>query len=564
MKIHKSWIPALAVAVVSLTTGGWLLQQGGASQESVVAKARLLESVHRLVSERYVEKTDPAELYQMAIDGMLEELGDPHTVFMDSAEFADLELSTTGNYGGLGIRIQARDDWVTVMGVLPNTPAEREGLQTGDRILSVEGHSAEGWNDTDAIKALRGPKGSVVEVTVGRVGINEPLTFNITRAEIHVEAIKAFMLDDRVGFVRLESFSKRAKQEVQAAIDSLRAQGAKALIFDLRANPGGLLDEGVAIADIFLPKGAEVVSTRSRLEDQNFSFRAPDDGSMPSLPVVVLVNGFSASASEIVAGALQDHDRALVVGETTFGKGSVQTLYSLPGGNHLKMTTARWYTPSGRSIQKDRSKDATMREAIAAARERDHGESGGSEEKSGQKQGFKTDGGRVVLGGGGIHPDLVVHPDTLSLGVRKFAAELTRQKISLDNAAFKFAVSWTADHPGLKRDFTITPAMREAFFRQLDALTEAPLDRESYRAASRIVDYKLGFQIANAAYGETERLIRQIRGDRQVETGQRLLDHVKTTAELLALGEAEARAAEARAAAEVGSERAALEPISSP
>ena len=193
MKFQRTWTPALVVAVVSLTAGGWLLQQSGGDQDSVYAKARLLDHVHRLVAERYVDQVDPAELYQMAIDGMLIELGDPYTVFLSEDDYQDLHLSTTGNYGGLGIRIDEQAGWITVVGVLPNTPAERRGLQTGDKIVEVEGESAEGWSADDAVSRLRGERGEPVTIKVGRLGLSEPLAFTIVREEIHVEAVNAFI-----------------------------------------------------------------------------------------------------------------------------------------------------------------------------------------------------------------------------------------------------------------------------------------------------------------------------------------------------------------------------------
>ena len=223
---------------------------------------------------------------------------------------------------------------------------------TGDRIVGVEGESARGWDDTEAVERLRGPKGTPVSISIGRVGASEPLPFTIVRDEIHVETVKSFMVDDRIGFVGLDQFSRDARTELSDAIRELQSQGAEALVLDLRWNPGGLLDQGVAVSDLFLPRGAGIVETRSRVEDQNFTFGAPNDEEFPGLPIVVIVNTASASASEIVAGALQDHDRALILGTPTFGKGSVQTVFSLPGGNHLKLTTAGWYTPSGRSISR--------------------------------------------------------------------------------------------------------------------------------------------------------------------------------------------------------------------
>ncbi len=542
MKPQRSWIPALVVAVISLASGGWLLQQSGQSGQGVVDKARLFEEVHRLVSDRYVDETHPADLYQMAIDGMLRELGDPYTSMLTPEEWENLQLSTTGNYGGLGIRIESKDGWITVVGVLPNTPAERRGLVTGDRIIEVEGESAEKWTTTRAVQVLRGPEGSEVTVTVARVGVDRPLRFTIARAAIHVDAVKSFMLDDRVGFVRVDQFSREARDELQEAIDGLLEQGARSVVLDLRQNPGGLLEEGIAMADLFLPRGAEVVATRSRLSDQNQVYRAPTGEVYPDLPLVILVNDYSASASEIVAGALQDHDRALIVGTPTFGKGSVQTLYGLSGGNHLKITTAKWYTPAGRSIQKEGQHGGNLSDVIAEAVSMD-GEPISVAVDTTDREVFRTDRGRVVYGGGGITPDLIVTPDTLTTREQLFRSSVVKSGVSLADAAFQWAVEWSRDRADLPPDFQVTAAMRDAFYRHL---TEqgADVERDLFDDSSNFVDVLLGREIANASFGEIGRLRHGLRRDLQVRRALALLHDADTPEALFALAQREAARAE--------------------
>lgn len=536
MKFQRTWTPALVVAVVSLTAGGWLLQQSGGDQDSVYAKARLLDHVHRLVAERYVEQVDPAELYQMAIDGMLIELGDPYTVFLSEDDYQDLHLSTTGNYGGLGIRIDEQGGWITVVGVLPNTPAERRGLQTGDKIIEVEGESAEGWSADDAVARLRGERGEPVTIKVGRIGLAEPMAFTIVREEIHVEAVNAFMLTDEIGFVRLNQFSKQAVREMRASIDQLLANGMSGLILDLRRNPGGLLDEGVAISDLFLPKGAEVVATKSRLKDQNHEFAAPGPEAYPGLPLVVMVDGYSASASEIVAGALQDHDRALVLGTTTFGKGSVQTLYTLPDKNHLKLTTAGWYTPSGRSIHRTRDPRQEFAEMATAAAGID-GAPVATEDLT-EREVYYTNSGRTVYGGGGITPDIRIVPDTLTVVEREFAEALARSEVSLWDAGFQFGLQWQQDHPNLTETFEVTPAMLTAFYTYLIEEAGAEVDRALFDDADSYVEFVISDRLANVAFGEDVRLRRSLNRNSQVSTAVDLLSQAQSTAELFVLAEA--------------------------
>jgi carboxyl-terminal processing protease len=527
MSRQKSWFPALIVSVVAVTAGGWLMQRGANAQETFASKARLLEEVQRLVAERYVEPIDPSELNRMAIDGMMYELGDPYSVFIDSESADDLELTTTGNYGGLGIRIQQVGEWITVMGILPGTPAERQGLMTGDWIVEVEGESARGWTDEEAVRRLRGPEGAPVEISVMRPGVSEPITLRIVREEIHVEPVAAYMLEPGIGFVRLEAFSQHARDEIAAAIEELRDHGARGLVFDLRGNPGGLLDEGVAVSDLFLDDGDDIVETRSRIEDQNFTFRARSGDQFPGLPIVVLVNNYSASASEIVAGALQDHDRALILGTPTFGKGSVQTLYQLPEGNHLKLTTAGWYTPSGRSISRLRDVDGRPLEADV---EQPLGEEEGVAGADTLPEVFRTDGGRPVFGGGGITPDLTV-PDTLSDREREFERALGKGAFSLNQLAVRFAASWNADHPALAPDFQVTPEMREEFYALLRQ-EGVEVDAALYEDIQPLVDRFIGAQLANSAFGEEERLRRSQAGNPQVARAVELLRGASTPADL--------------------------------
>ena len=541
-------MPAVVVSIIALGSGGWLLEQGVGAQESTVYRARLFDEVQRLVSERYVEEVDSSDLYRMAIDGMMSELGDPYSVFISAEQADDLELSIEGDYGGLGIRIQKVGEWITVMGVIPNSPAERQGLMTGDRIVGVESESARGWDDTEAVERLRGPKGTPVSISIGRVGASEPLEFTIVRDEIHVETVKSFMVDDRIGFVDLDQFSRDARSELSDAIRGLQEEGAEALILDLRGNPGGLLDQGVAVSDLFLTRGAGIVETRSRVEDQNFTFGAPNDEEFPGLPVVVLVNYASASASEIVAGALQDHDRALILGTPTFGKGSVQTVFSLPGGNHLKLTTAGWYTPSGRSITRDAMQVAgdDLSHVVAAQMSAMRGvavDTAGLEV-------FHTTGGRAVYGGGGITPDVII-PDTTTLDERDFERAVGRAGFSLNQLAFRFGVKWTNDHPDLDRDFVVTPEMREQFFREISEIEDLEIDRELFDRVEARVDLFLEAQIANSAFGELEMFRRFETQSPMYLEAVRLLDQVSTPEELLSLA----------ATVETGSQVSEAEPV---
>ncbi|TFG65738.1 MAG: S41 family peptidase [Gemmatimonadales bacterium] len=508
IRAYRTLVAAL-VAFVALVGGGALMQQAATAHEAEAFDLAQLRRVERIVAERYVEEVSSDQLYRMAIDGMLDRLGDPYSTFIDVEDATDLEITTTGNYGGLGIRVQMVGDWVTVMSVITNTPAEREGLLTGDRIIGVNGKSVADWDESLVIDRLRGPVGEPVTVTVARMGVATPIRLTMTRDEVHVPPVLAYM-NNGIGIARLDQFSREATEELREAIGGLVAAGARGLVLDLRGNPGGLLEEGVAVSDLFLPSGTTIVSTASRIDEQNFTFLATKGDAFPDLPIVVLVNGGSASASEIVAGALQDHDRALILGTPTFGKGSMQTVYDLPGGHHLKLTTASWSTPSGRSIESEHqlaeisvidADEGTLTPVSEILAPIEH-------------EVFHTDGGRPVYGGGGIVPDVIV-ADSLSDEEREFGAELNRHALSIRQLAFRFAVSWNGEHPELDPEFAVTPEMRSEFLALLQS-EGVEIDDGLYGSVQNLIDRFLTVQLANTAFGELEAMRRGQKEERQV------------------------------------------------
>jgi carboxyl-terminal processing protease len=429
----------------------------------------------------------------MAIDGMLEELGDPHTVLMTPEDHSRLMVETQGEYGGVGMEIGARDGWITVISPLPGTPAERAGLMAGDRIVEIDGKTTHDLPEDEAVKKLRGARGTPVELKVARIGVDEPMAFRIVREEIRIKSVpSAYMIDNQVGYVELVRFSERSTEELKTAIETLRSQGMKGLILDMRRNPGGLLDQGISIADLFLDKGDAVAETRSRIQNQNQKALAEDPDQFPGLPVVVLIGPGAASASEIVAGALQDHDRVLVLGRTSYGKGSVQSLFPLSGKNYLKMTTARWYTPSGRSIQRPYGIGAVAQE---------DGDTSAAANDTTKKPAFKTDGGRIVYGGGGIHPDLVVTPDTLTVNERAFYDVAQKQAQAYRASAFSYAVRYVKANPNLKLDFAVTPEMLNGFYAEL-VKHKVTIPRDVFDRAREAVAEDLAVEIAYSRGGQ--------------------------------------------------------------
>ncbi|HEX6134604.1 MAG TPA: S41 family peptidase [Longimicrobiales bacterium] len=529
MKMKRTIMAPVLVAVTAMATGGWFLQRGVGQERNIYANARLFEDVLRFVSNNFVDAKQPSELYRMAIDGMLEELGDPHTSLMVAKDYERLRLQTQGEYGGIGVQIDKRGDWITVISPLPGTPGARAGLQAGDQIIEVNGESTRDWDTDLAVSKLRGPEGSPVDIKIARGGVDQPIPIRIVREEIHIQAVpSAYVLDGNVGYVEMVSFSESSTSELRAAIEELRGAGVRGVILDLRRNPGGLLDQGVSVADLFLERGLTVVETKGRAANQNQRAVARTADQFPGLPIVVLVGPQSASASEIVAGALQDHDRALVLGRTTYGKGSVQSLYPLDDENWLKVTTARWYTPVGRSIQKPYGIDAHLVED----------EVGGpsATEDSTPRPAYRTDKGRTVYGGGGIHPDLVLAPDTLTMDERMFVQEVQTDLQEYIHARLSFAVQFLRENPDLRPGFGVTPEVLDRFYRAIRA-AGVEVDRELFDGAARWVANDLGYEITYSKWGEEGARQRVNSEDPQVRAATDLLRRASSPESLFSLAQ---------------------------
>lgn len=515
MKIKRAVLAPIVVTVIAFATGGWFLQRGVGSEGSVYFQARLFEEVLHHISERYVDQKDPSSLYRMAIDGLIHELGDPHTAFMTPEEYNNLRVQTQGEYGGIGAEIDKRDGWITIVAPLPNSPAERAGLQAGDKLVEIDGESTRDWTTDDAVRRLRGPKGKAVEVKVSRIGVEGLIPFRLVRDEIHIESVRsAYMLEDGIGYVDLRVFSESTTEELRKAIDGLRGQGMRGLIIDVRANPGGLLDQAIAASDLFLERGQKISELRGRTATMNQTFRATTPDQYAGMPVVVLTGPYTASASEILAGALQDHDRALIVGERTFGKGSVQTLFQLPADHYLKMTTARWYTPVGRSIQRPHGEGAA-----AAATE--------------EVETYRTAAGRVIQGGGGITPDLAVSPDTLTDAEMEFARAVQRHGSKYRDVLYEYALQYAHAHPELKPGFPVTSDLVNGFYEALQA-KGIHVDRSLFNTASRWIGHNLAAEVTLAKWNRSTMQQRLNAEDPQVRVAVDLLRQARDPQSLFA------------------------------
>jgi carboxyl-terminal processing protease len=340
-------------AVIVLTLA--LLVIGGGGHHEVTAvedsyeQLKVFAEVLSLVQANYVEETKPRDLISSGIKGMLESL-DPHSAFMPPDIFKEMQVETQGSFGGLGIEITVKDRMLTVVAPIEGTPADRAGIHPGDRIVKIDGSPTKDMTLMEAVKKLRGPKGTSVVVTILREESPGPFELTLIREIIEVKSVKIKELGDGVTYVRISAFQERTGKDLLKAIEESGQNGMSAMVLDLRNNPGGLLNQAVQVADLFLDQGQLIVYTEGRIKSQNLRFSAEHGVQIPKVPMVVLVNGGSASASEIVAGALQDWKRAVVLGTKTFGKGSVQTVVPLTDGSGLRLTTAKYFTPKGRSI----------------------------------------------------------------------------------------------------------------------------------------------------------------------------------------------------------------------
>lgn len=526
------WVPVFVV-LVSAVAGGWLLQEGVDRAENVYVRVRVLQEVVDRVESSFVDEVEAGALYNAAIDGLIRDLGDPHSSFLPASEYENLRIRTEGEYGGIGLEVVERNGYVTVVSPIPGGPAGRRGIRAGDQFYEIEGVAADTMSTDQAVDLLRGRAGTSVTVRMLRPGVDGPIEFTVERDVITLKAVPfATLLEGDVGYVPLQSVRESSTDEVTAAVDSLREEGMRALVFDLRGNPGGLLDEGISVTDLFLESGQGIVETRGRAANQNETFSASRPDRYAGLPVVVLIDGASASAAEIIAGALQDHDRAVLIGETTFGKGSVQSLYRLTGGDVLRLTTAKWYTPVGRSIHLE-------------VEERANGERSHTLSIDGQpvdpvrlegRPEYRSDAGRLLYGGGGITPDLFVLPTTLTEAEVDAVQALFRQGGAFSVALFDFAVEYVAANPTLQRGFTLSDADLRRFYGTLPGF-----DADAYAEASRFVRYHLEREISLQAWGELGQFEQMQRYDRQLDRALELLRGVDSAGDLItAVTEADA------------------------
>ena len=499
---------AFFAIVLSALAGGLYGNRAFARQDEVTQQYRVFTSALTAISSEYVEDVPSDRLIYSAIDGMLHTL-DPHSSFFDPRNYAQMRERQEGHYYGLGIQIQSVDGDIKVMSIFEGSPAYKKGLRRLDILAKVRDADGtdldmKGWTTEQAVKKLKGPKGTVVNISIKRTGYDGLINMDVVRDEVNITTVRAaFMIDKETGYVKLDQFTETSDRELGDALQKLSANGMKRLVFDLRENPGGALDQAIRIANRFLPRGDLIVYTRGRVPNANQNYLATERSDYTNLPMVALVNRNSASASEIVSGALQDHDRALIVGETTFGKALVQSVYPISEGAGVAVTTGRYYTPSGRLIQRpwDGSFDEyltyTLRDQTA---ERQH--------KSSDLK--YTDAGRKVYSGGGVEPDkFVVGAGTEGFNPTRFGRLLyARQEFA--NFADQFRAEGDTrfsdankNKKPITRGFEVTDAMMNDFKAQLVA-RKVKMDEASFAKDDTFIRAMIHYEIDSALFSMEE------------------------------------------------------------
>ena len=525
----------MSALVVVLVAAGWFTGRVQAKGDNTYRMFSQFMDVVARVRDNYVEEVGVDGLVEDAIRGMLLSL-DPHSQYLTSSDYTSLKIDTQGSYGGLGIVIGVRDGFLTVVSPMEGTPASRMGIRSLDRVVEIDGETTDGLTLDDAVSKMRGPKGTQVKLGILRDGVDEPLEFVLTREIIEVKSVPyAFATPDSIGYVRVSRFSETVPANLESALEKLEKGGIKGLVMDLRRNPGGLLTEAIAVSESFVPKGKLVVYTDGRVPVQKAHYYSQSKRVHDGYPLVVLVDGGSASASEIVAGAIQDLDLGVLVGERSFGKGSVQSVFPLRDGAALKLTTAKYFTPSGRCIHREDTKRQVRTTADIKI--------GESAEKA-EDPAFKTAAGRTVYGGGGILPDVVVPYPRISAIAEKFERNL---------AFYKFAFEYLEKHKNTKADaFKVTPAVVSEFKKFVKEKKIEYVDKE-FDDDRPYIERAIAREVISLLSGEEAAFIVHSEGDPQVQKGFEILRKARTTADLFKLAQAMAPAEEAAPDAKVSS-----------
>ncbi len=505
MRSYRSVSAAVCAVVICALLGGFYGQSALVAQDQIPDQYKVFTAALGAVESNYVGDVESDRLVYGAITGMLQTL-DPHSSFMDPRSYAQMRERQEGRYYGLGISIQVVNGEITVFSLFEGSPAYQKGLRRGDVIARIEGEDTKGWTSDQAVRQLRGPRGTPVKIAIKRAGYENLIDLEVLRDEIHIPTVRAaFLLDATTGYVLLGDFGENSDDEIGRALKALRDQGMRRFVLDLRNNPGGALDQAIKISNRFLPRGDLIVYTRGRVANSDQDYRATQQSEYLQIPMITMVNRNSASASEIVSGALQDHDRSLIVGETTFGKALVQSVYRVSEGAGVAVTTARYYTPSGRLIQ--RPWDGTFDEYLTYTyREQDAA-------KAHKPEDLKyTDAGRRVYSGGGVDPDRRFDGPTEGFNPTRFGRTLFARNL-FDIFAQRFSrtgdrritASPTGQLRELAQDFQVTDVL-VAEFKEFVQKSRVRIDEAAWKQDEAFIRAMIRFEIDVDLFGvETAR-----------------------------------------------------------
>jgi carboxyl-terminal processing protease len=524
-------LPAVVFAiVVSALVGGFFGRSALATDDKIPEHYKAFTAALNAIETSYVDKVESDNLVTSAIRGMLGTL-DPHSSYFTPREYAQMRERQEGRYYGIGVSIIAVDGDITAFTVFEGSPAHKKGIRVGDVISKVGDQSAKGWTTDQAMRALRGPRGTTVQIEIKRRGYEKPIPVELIRDEVYIPTVPAyFMIDATTGYIRMQDFGENTDHDVKHALHELASKGMRRLLFDIRRNPGGPLDQAIKVSNEFLPRGKMIVYTRGRIPNSDQDYRATEDGEFTDIPIVLLANRDSASASEIVTGALQDHDRAYVVGETTFGKALVQSIYKISGAAGLALTTAHYYTPSGRLIQ--RPWDTTFDEYLS------YGLKDQEQARPHTPNELKhTDSGRPVYSGGGIEPDKRIPGPVEGFNPTRFGRTLyARQQFE------RFAQNYAAEgdtrisgtstgRKVVKPSFVVDDAMVAEFREQLKN-DRIKMDEESFKKDLDFIKAMIRFRIDDALFGMAEARRHLIAVDPQAQAALSLFGEAQKLTEL--------------------------------
>jgi carboxyl-terminal processing protease len=507
--MKKILIPFL---VISIFCGIFVGQRVWAGPETY-SLIRIWNKILSDIEKNYVDDVNTDSLIQGAIDGMIETLDDPHTDYLTKDEYELLRMSTEGEYGGIGAAIGKRDEKIIVISPFEGSPAYRAGLMPGDAIVMVDSVPTKDKSIDAVIHEIKGTPGTKVILTIQRESLPDTFNVEIVRAEIKLDAVPYYgMVSEDIGYIYLSNFSRSAESELKKGLDSLFALGAEKIIFDLRLNSGGLLQQGVGVSELFLVKDNDIVSTKGRHEAPR-SFRSVKNYNFGEFPMITLVDGGSASASEIVAGALQDWDRSLIIGTRSFGKGSVQNVILLDNGGAFKITTARWYTPSGRCIDKPHTEDGADDSAAT---------------DTSKENIFTTIGPlkRKVYGNGGITPDLTIEPPKSG----KLETDIWTKGYFFD-----FTVYYTAKHREIGKDFEVDKGVLNEFATYLRDRKKMEFTDAQFDSARTLLSQRLKQEIYGNLWGQKESHRIRVQNDPLISKAKEMLKEVKSQKDLFRL-----------------------------